>query len=347
MMRNKDFKFSVIGMQHPHIYGMCSELINAGAVLVSAYDKEKKARDEFAKKFPDAEIARCEDEILCNEKIKLVAGAAITCERGELGVRVMEHGKDYFTDKGPFTTLSQLEKARQTAARTGAKYMVCYSERLQSDCAEMANMMIKRGDIGKVLQVVGMGPHRLNASSRPDWFWKKKKYGGIIADICSHQFEQFLCFSGEEDAAVTMARTANFAHPEHPEFEDFGEASLVGKNGTAGYVKVDWFTPDGLSTWGDGRTFIMGTDGCIELRKYTDLSGREGGNHLFITTNKEKTCYVDAEGFGHPFFASFIDDCINRTENAMTQEHAFTSARLCLEAQKIADRNAKKYAAKN
>lgn len=333
----EQFNFAVIGIQHPHIYSMCSELIKAGATLVSAYDKEKSALDGFLKRFPDIKAARCEEEILCDDSVKLVAGAAVTSERAALGIRVMEHGKDYFTDKGPFTTLSQLEKARQAVNRTGKKYMICYSERLQSDCAEMAGMMIKRGDIGKVVQVMGLGPHKLNPQSRPDWFWKKKKYGGIIADICSHQFEQFLYFSGEESASVISARVDNFAHHEYPEFEDFGEATLLGKNGTAGYVKVDWFTPDALPTFGDGRTFVIGTEGFIELRKYIDVCGREGGNHLFITTNAEKSKYVDASGYGHPFFKAFIDDCLNRTENAMTQNHAFESARLCLEAQKKAD----------
>ncbi len=335
-MRNK-LKFAVIGIQHAHIYGMCNELISAGAQLVMAYDKQKEAREAFSKKFPDVKIARCEREILENDEIKLVTGAAVTSERADIGIRVMKAGKDYFTDKGPFTTFSQLERAKKVSEETGKKYMVCYSERLQNSSSEMAAEMIRKGDIGRVLQVVSMGPHRLSAPTRPEWFWQKKKYGGILTDICSHQFEQFLYFTGAKSAKVLSARVENFAHPEYPEFEDFGEASLLADNGASGYVKVDWFTPDGLDTWGDGRVFVIGTEGTIELRKYIDLCGKSGGNHLFITTNKEKTRYIDASNYGHPFFGTFVDDVQNGTCNAMSQSHVWESARLTLEAQKKAD----------
>ncbi len=336
-------KFAVIGIQHAHIYGMCSELIKAGAQLVMAYDKQKSAREEFSKKYPDVKIARNEEEILSDKSIQLVTSAAITSERAELGMRVMLAGKDYFVDKGPFTTFNQLEKVKKVVLQTGKKYMVCYSERLQNDCAEMAGEMIKRGDIGRVVQVMSMGPHKLNSKVRPDWFWRKKQFGGIISDICSHQFEQFLYFSGAEHARVLSARVENFAHKETPEFEDFGEASLIADNGASGYVKVDWFSPDGLDSWGDCRAFIVGTDGYIELRKNIDILGRPGGNHMFITTNSQKTRYIDASGYGHPFFKRFIDDIRNGTCLAMSQQHVLESARLTLEAQKMADRNCAKY----
>ena len=335
-------KFSVVGIQHPHIYGMTSELLAHGAELVSAYDSDKTALDAFVKKYRGVKAARCEEEILEDKNVRLVAGAAVTSERADIGIRTMNAGKDYFTDKGPFTSFEQLERVKQTVKQTGKKYMVCYSERLQNSSAEMAGMMIKRGDIGKVVQVVSMGPHRLNAKSRPEWFWQKEKFGGILDDICSHQFEQFLYFTGADKASVVSARVENFAHPEYPEFEDFGEASLVADNGASGYVKVDWFTPDGLDTWGDGRAFVIGTDGYIELRKTIDICGRPGANHLFVTTNKQKTTYVDANSFGHPFFDAFIKDCQERTENAMTQEHVWESARLTLEAQQKADEFRKK-----
>lgn len=332
-------KFSAIGLRHAHIYGMCSELIKAGAELVSFYDDDAESRALFAKQFPQAAEARCEEEILNDKNISLVTGAAITSMRAELGIRVMRSGKDYFTDKGPFTTLSQLDEVKKVIAETGKKYMVCYSERLQSECSEMAGKLIREGAIGDVYQVIGLGPHRLSAKTRPEWFFQKKLYGGIIADICSHQFEQFLYFSSESDADVVYARTCNIAHPEYPELEDFGEVSLKGKNGTSGYLRVDWFTPDGLASWGDVRTLIMGTQGYIELRKNLDITGaKSGGEHLFITTNSSPTKYIDCNNtVGHPFFAAFIDDCLNRTENAMKQDYCLKAAEICLKAQAFAD----------
>ena len=333
-------KFSAIGLQHAHIYGMCTELIAAGAELISCYDSDPAALAAFKARFPNIPAAREEAEILEDTSIALIAGAAVPNERAALGMRVMRHGKDYFTDKGPFTTLDQLADVRRVIAETGKKYMVCYSERLQSESSEYAATLIRAGRIGKVVQITGMGPHRLAASSRPAWFFDKSRYGGIIADICCHQFEQFLYFSGETDAEVCHARAENIAHPEYPGLEDFCEVSLQGKNGTAGYFRVDWLTPDGLPAWGDGRTFIIGTEGYIELRKNIDITGAHpGGEHLFITTNAAPTEYIDCKNtVGHPFFAAFVDDCLNRTENAMTEEYCLKAAELCLKAQDFADR---------
>jgi len=252
----------------------------------------------------------------------------------------MTAGKDYFTDKAPFTTLDQLAQARETAARTSRKYMVYYSERLHVECAIHAGRLIDQGAIGRVIQVLGLGPHRLNAPSRPKWFYEKEKYGGILCDIGSHQIEQFLAFSGAKDARVTHAMAANYAHPDYPELEDYGEATLLADNGAANHFRVDWFTPDGLGTWGDGRTFILGTLGYIELRKYIDIARQKTGDHLYLV-NAEGEHHMELAGkVGFPFFGQLILDCLHRTENAMTQAHAFKAAELCLQAQAAAIRAA-------
>jgi len=250
---------------------------------------------------------------------------------------VMEAGKDYFTDKGPFTTLDQLAEARGVTARTGRKYMVYYSERLHVECAIHAGDLIRQGAIGRVVQVVGLGPHRLNAPSRPAWFFEKTKFGGILCDIGSHQIEQFLYYTGAKDARVTHALATNFANPGHPELEDFGEASLVADNGATNHFRVDWFTPAGLRTWGDGRTFILGTEGYIELRKYIDVARQPEGDHLYLVNDNGEQ-HLELQGkVGYPFFGELILDCLTRTENAMTQAHAFKAAELCLIAQSVAD----------
>src|SRR4029077_13260215 len=117
------------------------------------------------------------------------------------------------------------------------------------------------------------------------------RYGGILCDIGSHQADQFLFFTGSTSAEVVVSQVANYAHPEYPELEDFGDMLLRGDRGT-GYVRVDWFTPDGLNSWGDGRLTILGTDGFIEIRKNTDLAGRAGGSHLFLV-DAHRTQYID------------------------------------------------------
>ena len=333
-----EFSFAAVRLDHGHIYGMCNGLIEAGAELRYVYDPDPKKVEEFRQQFPQARLASSEEEVLQDPNIGLVASAAVPCDRGPFGCTVMRHGKDYFSDKTPFTSLSQLSDARRSVLETNRKYMVYYSERLHVESAVYAGQLIRQGAIGKVVQVLGLGPHRLNEPSRPAWFFEKAQYGGILCDIGSHQIEQFLFYAGANDARVLHARAANYNHKNHPELEDFGEASLVADNGTANYFRVDWFTPDGLSTWGDGRAFILGTHGYIELRKYVNVADQKDGNHLYLVDGQGERHLSLSGKVGFPFFGQLILDCENRTENAMTQEHAFKAAELCLKAQEAADR---------
>jgi predicted dehydrogenase len=332
-----EFAFAATHLDHGHIHGQTNGLCEAGGHLKWVYDPDPAKVADFLQKYPHVKRARSFEEVLDDGEVRLVASAAVPSERGPIGCKVMEAGKDYFTDKGPFTTLEQLAKARETAARTGRKYMVYYSERLHVECAIHAGNLIAQGAIGRVLQVVGLGPHRLNAPSRPGWFFEKEKYGGILCDIGSHQIEQFLFFSGAKDARVTHAYSANCAHPEYPGLEDYGEANLIADNGATNHFRVDWFTSDGLRTWGDGRAFILGTEGTIELRKYIDVARKAEGDQLYLV-NGDGEQHMELQGkVGFPFFGQLILDCLNRTENAMTQEHAFKAAELCLKAQAVAD----------
>ena len=335
-----EFVFAAVYLDHGHIYGMCGGLLEAGGTLRWVYDPDPAKVEAFQKRYPEVRVARSLDEILEDAEVQLVAAAAVPNERGPLGLQVMAAGKDYFTDKGPFTTLGQLDDVRRAVTETGQRYHVYYGERLHSECAMFAGDLIDEGAIGRVIQVLGLGPHRLNASKRPAWFFEKEKYGGILADIGSHQIEQFLTYTGSADAGVASARVANFNNPNTPGLEDFGETNLVGDTGASGYFRVDWFTPDGLSSWGDGRTFILGTDGYIELRKYTELARDGGGDNLYLVDGKGEQHLELAGKVGFPFFGQLILDCLNRTENAMTQAHAFKAAELCLKAQALADEGA-------
>jgi predicted dehydrogenase len=250
----------------------------------------------------------------------------------------MQAGKDYFTDKAPLTTIEQLERAKTVAAKTGRKFMCYFSERLQSESAMFATDLVQSGTIGRVVQVIGMGPHRLSKTTRPAWFFEREKFGGILCDIGSHQFEQFLTYAGATDATVAHAAVGNFANPDKPEFEDFGEATIIGNNGAVNQIRVDWFTPNGIKPFGDGRTFILGTKGYIELRKYVDIARDPRGDNVYLADDAGEH-YVNVKGkVGFRFFGELILDCLNRTEKAMTQAHAFKAAELCVRAQAAAKR---------
>ncbi len=328
-----EFKFAAVALDHGHIFGMCNGLVEAGAELKWVYDPDPAKVKEFRGRFPDAKVARSEAEVLEDPEVKLVAAAAVPSERAPLGLRVMDAGKDYFTDKCPLTTLGQLAEVRAKTAETGLKYMVYYSERLHVEAAVYAGQLVKQGAIGRVVQTLGMGPHRIRLETRPDWFFIKKYYGGILTDIGSHQIEQFLYYTGAQDATVLSAKVANYKFKDYPELEDFGDASLLADNGATGYFRCDWFTPDGLGTWGDGRTFLLGTEGYIEMRKYIDITRDPEGDHVYMV-NHEGEHRFDVHGkIGFPYFGELILDCINRTDKAMTQEHALKAAELCVKCE--------------
>ena len=332
-----EFVFAAAGLDHGHIMGMCNGLVEAGGTLRWVYDPDSIKVAQFQNVFPQAKAARSLDEILNDQEVRMVAAAAIPVNRSALGIKVMEAGKDYFTDKTPLISLQQLDDAKAAVAKTEKKYMVYYSERLHVESSIYAGDLVHGGAIGRVIQVIGTGPHRLNAPSRPAWFFKRAQYGGILCDIGSHQIEQFLFYSGATDATIAYARAGNFGHPDHPELEDFGDCALIGNNGVGDYFRVDWFTPDGLSSWGDGRLIILGTEGYIELRKYLNVAADKEGDHVFLV-NKDGEQHIKVHGkVGFPYFGQLILDSLNRTENAMTQAHAFKAAELCVRAQMVAD----------
>ena len=327
-------RFSVVGINHSHILGMVDSLIEGGGQLVAVYSKEPELLPDFTKRYPNAKIAKSEAEILNDNSIQLVASAAIPVDRAPLGIRVMKSGKDYMTDKPGILTFDQFKEVKKVQEETKRIYSIVYSERLSNPASVKAGELILSGAIGKVVQTIGMGPHRMRPNTRPDWFFYPEKAGGILCDIGSHQCDQFLFYTGSKQAEVSSSQIGNFNNPKYPQYSDFGDMNVRSPHAT-GYIRIDWFTPDGLDTWGDGRTFILGTEGYIEMRKYIDIAGRKGGNHLFLVNQKE-TKYYDCSQVYMPYGEQLVSDVVNRTETAMSQDHCFLATELALTAQKIA-----------
>lgn len=330
-------RFGVVGLDHAHINGMTAAVQRGGGKLVSVYGSDPKQVAEFVGRFGDVKVARSEDEIIEDPSLQLVVAAPIPDLRAPLGVKVMRAGKDYLSDKPGIISLEQLAEVRRTVAETKRKFAIMYSERLEVRSAVYAGELIRQGAIGRVIQTVNLAPHRTNAPSRPAWFFDKARYGGILTDIGSHQADQFLYYTNSTQARVVASQTGNLAYPNHPKFEDFGDMLIAGNGGT-GYVRVDWFTPDGLSTWGDGRLFILGTEGYIELRKYVNVaSDLAGGDHLYIV-DKKQARYIDCKEVQLPFGPQFVTDIVERSQEAQDQKQALLAAELVLTAQKNSTR---------
>ncbi len=336
-------KFSVCGMSHDHIYGMIGAVQRGGGTLVSAWGGEEDKLAAFKKRFPDVKIVATQDEIINDPSTQLILTSQIANERAAVGIRAMKHGKDVLSDKPGVTTLEDLAAIRKTIAETKKIYAIMYSERLEVKAAVKAGELVQAGAIGRVIQTINIAPHQIvqghggdagGSGGRPDWFWNPVQYGGILCDIGSHQVDQFLYYTGSTEAEVGESQIANVNHPNRPNFQDFGDMVLRGNRGF-GYVRLDWFTPDGLGTWGDGRLFILGTQGYIEVRKYTNVAVGKQGNNLFLVDQKQSR-YIDCNNLDLPFGPQFVADIVNRTHIAQDQTQCLLAAELVIKAQKNA-----------
>ena len=337
MNSHPQLRFAVIGIDHRHIYDQVASLLAIGAACVGYWTHDEvRTLEGFVKRFP--EIPRVADrrQLLDDQSIQLIVSAAIPCQRAEVAVASMRHGKDVMVDKPGMTTLAQLDDVRRVQRETGSIFSVNFTERFEVRAVTVATELVRSGAIGKVLQTVGLGPHRLNRALRPTWFFDAQAYGGILCDLASHQIDQFLHFANAGDATIVKSRVGNLGHPDDPGLEDFGEI-LLSHGQASGYIRVDWFTPDGLASWGDGRLTILGSEGTIELRKYIDVCGRPGKDHLFLVNN-EGSRYIDCSSAPLPYYTDLTHDIFERTQTAMTHDHCFKVCELALKAQQQAER---------
>lgn len=331
-------RFAVIGIDHDHIFGQCQSILDAGAEMVGYHAATEHALlKQFTERYPDARRVADPRELLEDPSIHLVVSAAVNADRADIAIAAMRHGKDAMVDKPGITSLEKLAEVRKVQAETGRIFSILYSEHFEQRSTVKAGELVQAGAIGKVIHTTGLGPHRIRKPQRPDWFFRRARYGGILTDIGSHQCEQFLFFTGAESARVLSATVANRGNPDKPELQDFGDMHLATED-AVGYVRVDWFTPHGLPVWGDGRLILIGTEGMIELRKYVDVAGRPGGDHLFLTDAKGVT-HIDCSTTELPYGRQLLADIRDRTETAMSQAHCFAAMELALTAQAMAEGN--------
>ena len=332
-------RFAVCGMSHDHVLGMIGAVQRGGGELVAAWGGEEDKLAAFRKRYPDVKIVKTQEEVLDDPTVQLVLTSQIANERAGIAVRAMKQGKDVLSDKPGITTLAQLEEVRRTIAETKRIYAIMYSELLEVKAAVYAGELVRQGAIGKVIQTINIAPHQIfqragdagGGSGRPEWFWVPEQYGGILCDIGSHQVDQFLYFTGSTEAEVVESQIANVRHPDRPRFQDFGDMVLRGNRGF-GYVRLDWFTPDGLGTWGDGRLFILGTDGYMEVRKYANIGIGKQGNNLYVVDGKQAR-YIDCNNMTLPFGPQFVADIVNRTHEAQNEHECLLAAELVIKAQ--------------
>lgn len=333
----KPIVLGVIGVDHRHIYGQLQNMLSVGCSCKGWWTEgETQPVAGFVERFPQLPRVSDRHQLLDDPEIDMILVADIPVRRAARAIEAMVAGKDVMTDKPGCTTLDQLADLKKCVADTRRIWSIDFSERFEVPAMTKAVELIAEGAIGRVIQTVGMGPHRLNRPTRPDWFFEEAAYGGILTDIASHQIEQFLFLTGSADAEIVASSVGNFCNPEDPGLQDFGEI-LLRSDQAQGYIRVDWYTPDALPTWGDGRLTVLGTEGYLELRKYVDIDGRGGTDHVFVV-NGDRCDHIDASASPLPYFGNLVSDVQNRTQTAMNQDHCFKVMELALRAQAHATR---------
>jgi predicted dehydrogenase len=328
-------RFAAIGLDHRHIYDLTQGLLDAGAECAGCNPDTTDPRvlAGFHKRFPHVPVTETA-RLLDDPSIDFVVLAAVPRDRADLAIAAMRRGKDVMVDKPGVTTAAQLAAVERTVAETGRFWSVALG-RLTSPAQQEALRILRSGELGRLVHTTSLAPHRLNRALRPAWFFDTPAYGGIINDIGVHSIDQFLAFADASDAEIEYSAIGAFG-TEQPGFEDFAELVLSTPS-VRGYVRLDWFTPDGLPSWGDGRFFIVGTEGTLELRKNLDIEGRPGTDHMFVA-NRGATRYVDCSRLPVTYYSDFIAGVASRSHTVMPQPRVFAGCRLALQAQARATR---------
>ena len=188
---------------------------------------------------------------------------------------------------------AQLEELQRTVERDRPHLLdLLHRAPLRALGDEGGSKLVADGAIGTVVQTVGLGPHRLQRPTRPSWFFEPEA-------VRRHHRRYRLASGRPVPGLYRLARKprsrpasiGNFSHDRTCRISRISASSCCDRSGRRAIVRVDWLTPEALPTWGDGRLTILGTTGYIELRKYIDIAGRPGKDHLFLVNGRGDDAY--------------------------------------------------------
>jgi predicted dehydrogenase len=303
---------AVVGTDHPHVVELTQHLVAAGAHVRAIVATDDGVGPWLASKYDDV---RTTDPYA--DDVDIVVTAAIPSDRAEIAIDAMRAGKSVVSDKPGLTTRAQLDDVRAVLQETHQRWIVVFGERLGNPAMLRAERLVRDGAIGEVVHTVGLGPHTLHLEHRPRWFFDPARYGGILVDIGSHQVDQFLAFTGADDAQVVSAHVR--AHAEHHGLQTLGEMVLRTPENCTGYAYVDYFTPKGLGAWGDTRFSVVGTRGTIDVRTLDDT--------LFLVDGTHRET-IDASDEPVSWARGLVDG-----EMPVDQAHVLAVHDICLRAQ--------------
>ncbi len=329
-MKTTSLGVAALGLAHEHIISQVRLLLKAGARLTGCYDRDPLAVRRFLTTFPETYVYPSCEAALDDYTVDVVATAAIPCERALIGEGALLAGKDVFSDKPGFTSLEQVARIQAACAATGRKYVLYYPFR-NNPVAIDAIRRVRAGEIGNLVEFIGLGPHRAKAAERPEWFFDPARAGTILADLAVHAIDFQMHLAGGDFFEIVYSRMGcrKFRHPAG--FFDYGEIHSVMNGGVSAHTRVDWLAPDkGI---GDSRMMILGTEGYLDLRLGADISGRPGSGHLYAVT-REGVEVRDSKSLPPAEWgAALARDFLDGTSECLLQEEVFATARAVLTAE--------------
>lgn len=294
--------FGIVGCQHAHIGIFIREMIQLGHRFAGIYEPEpdplaRRLAEEFGVPLlPDRDA-------LLGEDVSVIGCAAVNADKIDVVEWCEQHGKHVMLDKPAVTDREGLDRLRAVIARGRIEIGMLLTERFRGSLLA-AKRLIDEGTLGEIVHMGMRKPHLLNAPQRPAWHFDKQRSGGIIVDLLIHDFDLLRWLTGREIVAVDgfMARAAESPHPG---FYDAAGVQAVMDDGATAQLYADWHTPQSSWTWGDGRLFVTGTRGTLELRLEGDpLLG--GGEALLLTTDREPLRRVTELGTAPLITADFL-----------------------------------------
>lgn len=328
--------FSIIGCEHEHISIFIEEMLELGHECAGIYEAENKALLESVAEKYNLPIAE-DKEMLLSNNVDMVGSSAINNQKIDIIELCEERGKHIMVDKPAVTNREDYKRLQAVIDRGQIEVGMLLTERYRPAFSTLKRY-IDEQRLGKIINIGIRKPHKLKPSTRPAWHFSKEQGGGIVIDLFVHDFDLLRWLTGDEIRGFDGMVTKNML-PEYPTFYDAAAVQVLLKDNTIAQLYADWHTPEASKTYGDGRIFVVGTEGYAELRLSGDPLITDETLMLFVTHEKEyERVELDT------LQATISEDFLQRIEGkqaGITHQDILAASIATIEA----DENAKIYSA--
>ena len=328
-----EIKIAMAGLAHGHgIAFLDSALKFDGVSVVGFYDDENPLSAQEASKTFNAPVYNDLDELLQKSGANTLLTAAINSSKADIIVKAVEAGLHIISDKPLVTKMDDLNRITDALEKNkNVKLYLMLSERYSPVLVTTKNL-IDAGEIGQVVNIINMRPHRLRPQGRPAWMFDSKQYGGILNDIGVHDIDIAVWLSGCEVDKILAASVSNKRFNEFDDFDDNGEAMLRLKNGCIVFILESWLTPEKYPHHGEMKFIVHGTKGQITVdpqNKKVTIYSDSKKQHNVKVKNPAETYVSDPL----KYFSNI------KHEATVTTQVSIQAQRVALECQLVADRN--------